>query len=158
MRHEQDGNALGAQLVHSPHAALAEVVVAHRKSLVDQQDFRLHADRYRESQPHEHSAGVGLDGPVDKVADLGEGLDLGQPDSHVPNRQSVQGGAQTGVLPARELRMESRAELEQGCDPALDLQAPGSRTQDPRRQLEGSALSGPVRSDQAKRLARTDFE
>ena len=65
----------GAQLVHLAHAALAEVDVADREGLVDEQDFRVHMDGDGEREADHHAARVGLHGLIDEVADLGELFD-----------------------------------------------------------------------------------
>ncbi len=43
------------------HAALAEVDVAHREGLVNQQDFRIHVNRHSKREPDDHAARIRLD-------------------------------------------------------------------------------------------------
>jgi hypothetical protein len=60
-------------------ALLLEVGVAHGQRLVDDEDVGIDMRDDREGEAHGHAGGVGLDGLVDELADIGEGQDVGEP-------------------------------------------------------------------------------
>ena len=76
VRHKQKGCAL---LDHRPNPAQGlrgKPQIAHRESLVDQEDLRLHRAEERERQSHEHAGRVELDRPVEEVANIRERANL----------------------------------------------------------------------------------
>src|ERR1019366_471561 len=76
VRNVNDGDAAGAQFVDLAHAALPEINVAHRQSLVHDENVGVQMHGHGERQTHYHAAGVSLDRLVDVGADLGEFQDL----------------------------------------------------------------------------------
>ena len=62
------------------------------------------------------------------------------------------------VLPARQLRVEAGAELEQGGHLAVDLDGALVGAEDLGQALEHGALAGAVLADQAEGLALVDLE
>ena len=64
--------------MHFAHAPLPEINIADRQGFVNQQDFRIDVNGYREGQPHDHAARVSLDRLIDEVANFRERLDLGE--------------------------------------------------------------------------------
>ena len=52
VRHEENGHAGVAHLVHFAHAALPEIDIAHRERFIHQQDLGLHMDGDGKGQAH----------------------------------------------------------------------------------------------------------
>ena len=73
---EQHRAALVAHVAHPAETPVAEMQVADRQHLVDDQDLRLEMRGDRERQPHVHAARVVLHRRVDELLELGERDDL----------------------------------------------------------------------------------
>ena len=84
-------------------------------------------------------------GEVDDLVELPVDLRL----AHAEDR-----AVQVDVLPAGQLGVEARADLEQRADAPVDLGAAVRRLGDPREHLEQRALAGAVAADDAEHLAR----
>src|SRR5690606_13928778 len=67
--------------------------------------------------------------------------------------QAESHAAEIDVLPAAQLGMEPRADLEQGSDAAAQLEGPLARVSDTRQELEEGALPRAVAADHAHDLA-----
>ena len=158
MRDEKDRDAALPQLVNLAHAALAEIDVAHSQGFVHQQNFRIHVDRDRERQAHHHAAGVGLDGLIDEVADLGKGGDILVALVDLARRQPQDRTVEINVIATAELRVKSRAQFEQRRDASVDIDRAGRRMQDSGDHLQQRALARSVLSDNAERLAALHLE
>src|SRR5207245_2218310 len=78
-------------------------------------------------------------------------VDLGPP--HAEDR-----AAEVDVLPARQLRMEAGADLQQRTDTTSDSGSTARRFGDPRQHLEQRRLSGAVAADDADDVAVRDLE
>jgi hypothetical protein len=156
--HEEHGDPSIPQGLQPAVALLLEEDVAHGQRLVDQEHVGIHAHRHREGHPHEHPARVELHGLIEELADLGEGLDLGEPRLHLAPRDAEQRSIQDRVLAPRELRVEAAAQFEQGRDPARHDHLALGRTQRAREDLQERALPRAVPADDADRLAPSDPE
>ena len=113
MRTQQQSSALLAQLHDPIKGALSENAVAHGKSLVHNEDVRVHTGRHRKRQAHLHAAGIGFDGHVKRIteaAEIDDGvnalLNLGA--AHTHGR-----GVQIDVFTPGGLRVEARSEFQQ---------------------------------------------
>ncbi len=107
MRHEQDGGAACTDLFDARKAFHLEADVTHRQCFVDDQHIRFGVDGHRERQAHVHAAGIGLDRPVEEIADIGEVDDRLQLVVHFLAAQAQQRGAQVHVVAAGEIRIET---------------------------------------------------
>ncbi len=70
MTDKQDGGTLLLQLMEAQHAAMHEAGITYCQRLIDNQNLRIDIRLNCECEPDEHAAGIGLDRPVDEVADL----------------------------------------------------------------------------------------
>ena len=93
------------------HAALPEIYVADGQGLVHQQNFGIHMDRHRECEPHDHAARICLDGTIDEVADLREGLDFGEASVHFLSGKAQDRAIEINVVAAGELGIETGARV-----------------------------------------------
>ena len=106
-------------------------------------------------EPHVHARRVVLDRRVDELLEAGERDDLVEALVELLLATSPRIGAvEVDVLPARELGVEARAELEQRRDLARRVViAPCVGPQDPRDALEQRALARAVLADEPERRA-----
>ena len=124
-------------------ALALELLVADRDDLVDDEDLGADVHRDREAEPHVHADRVDLHRRVDELLDSGEVDDLVELAVDLLAGHAEDRGVQVDVLPAREVRVEPRAQLQQRRDAAGDLHP---------------ALVGPVDpgdAAQERRLARS---
>jgi hypothetical protein len=155
---EDDRPPDGRDLVHLAEALALEGEVAHRQHLVDEEDLRLEMRGYREGEAHGHSARVPLDRRVEELLDLGESDDLVEAPVDLPSGEPEQNSVQVDVLPAGELAVEARPDLEQRADAAVERGAAVGRLRDARENLQERALAGSVPTDEGDRLALLDLE
>ncbi len=111
-----------------------------------------------EGQPHVHPARIALHRRVDELLDPREVDDLVELPAHLLAAHAQDRPVQVDVLPARQLRVEAGADLQQAGDPALDLDHARGRGGDPREDLQQRALAGAVPADDAQDLALLDLE
>ena len=128
---EQDRASLILERCDDAEALPLEVLVTDREDLVEEQHVGLQERGDREPQAHRHAGGVGANGPVDRVLDLGERDDLVEALTDLGAAQALDRPVQIHVLAAAEVRVETRPELEQRADPAVHLHRAGRRLDDP---------------------------
>ena len=114
--------------------------------------------RHREAEARDHPARVGADRLVQPGLEPAERHDGLHPLCHLPARQPHQHAVQHDVLPARQLVVEPRAELEEGGHPPVDLDRPRLRLDHAGDQRQHRALARAVRADDPHRLAFPDLE
>ena len=120
MRHEDDGPARLAVLLHPPERSPLELRIADREHLVHEQDLGLEMGGDGEREPHVHAARVALDGRVHELPDAGEVHDLRHLPRDLATAHAEDGAIEIDVLATGELGMEARADLEQAADAAPD--------------------------------------
>lgn len=145
--YQNGGGPAGDDLPHLGLALLAEGPVAHRQNLVQNQDARLHQAGDGEGQPALHPAGQLLEGPVLELPELGKLDDLLVGLVHEFPGVSQHGPTQVGVLPDRQIPVESAAQLQQRGDVALPLHPALRGLHDPGDHLQKGALPRPVGPD-----------
>ena len=74
--HEEDGFSFGFEAPHTIETSMLEDQIPHRQCLVYQEDVRVDVNGHRTRESHEHPGGIGLDRPIDKIADLREFQDF----------------------------------------------------------------------------------
>ena len=113
----------------------------------------------REPEPRAHARRVGLDRRVDERAEVGELDDPGRP-SAPSRRPSMPRNAPARRMFSRPVSSWSNPapERQQARDPAVDLDRPRGRRDDPGEDLEQRALAGAVRADDGERLAVDELE
>src|SRR5439155_24474625 len=104
-------------------------------------------DRNSEGQPHEHAAGVSLDGPVDKLADFRKPLDIGNPPARLRIAEAKNRSVNKNVFAAGKLWIESRSQFEQRRDPAIHCDGAGSRAIHTGDHSQQRAFSGTICAD-----------
>ena len=153
VRDKQNRDAALPQFVHLAHAALAEINVAYRQSLIHQQNFGIHVDGHRKGQAHHHAARVGLDRLIDEVADFGESRDIFVALVDLARGEPQNRAVQVDVVPAAEFGVKSSAQFQQRRDAPVDIDRAGGGVQNPRDHLQERALAGAILPDDAERLA-----
>ena len=116
MGHHQDRGPVLADLFHPPVAFSLKEHIAYRKSLVHDQDLRLHIDRQGKGQPHEHTAGIGLHRLVYKIPDLREIQDIAKLLVHLLFGIAHHGPVHIDVLDPGIIHIEAGPQLQQGGD------------------------------------------
>ena len=155
---EEQGHAVVEHAPHAAHALELEQGVAHRQRFVDDQDLRVHMHRHRERQAHIHAAGVGFDGAVDEVANVGKGDDVFGPVVDLPGREAQDGGVDGEVFAASEFGVEACAQLQQGGNAAAHLHLPSAWLERAAQQLQQGGLARTVGADDAKGFTTLQLE
>ena len=155
---EHDRPAALLELENLAEALALELLIADGEHLVEQEHVDLEVGGNGEAEPHVHARGIRAHGHVDESLELREGHDLLEVPVDRGPLEAEDRPVQVDVLAARELRMETGAELEQRSDPAADLDPPLGRLHDPGDQPEEGRLAGAVPADQADGPARLDRE
>src|SRR4029453_17905191 len=155
---EQDGAAALLELGDLVQALALERLVADGQDLVDEQDVRADVDGPGEPEPAVLPGAGRLDLVVDERLELGEGDDVVEVALGLAAAQAEDGRVQVDVLAAGELAVEPGPQLQQGRDPAPDLDRAGGRGEDPRQHLEQGRLARAVGPDQAHGLAGANFQ
>src|SRR5258706_9141777 len=101
------------------------------------------------AQAHHHAGGISLDRNVDKLLDVSEGYDAVELGADLVPPHAENRAAEKHILASTELRMESGAHLEQGCDTPADGHLARGRRSHTGKQLENRALSRAVVADDA---------
>ena len=115
-------------------------------------------NRYRECQPHCHTARVSLHRLIDEFTNLGELFNLGKLRVDLFLRQTKNSGAQINILPSGKFRIEAGAEFQQRRHAPAYVYIALARIQNAGHDLQQSAFAGSVLADNAKRLAALDLE
>ena len=102
-----NSNAACAELVYLAHAALAEIDVAYRERLVDEQNFGVQMNGHREREPHHHAARVCFYRLIDELANLGEVFDVPELAVDLALREAHDSGVQIDVVAPCEFRVEA---------------------------------------------------
>ena len=147
MGDEQDGGAARDQLLETAEALGLELGVPHGQSLVDDQHVRLDAGRDGKGQPHVHAGRVRLDGPVDELANVGEGFDVGKAPGDFLSADAQDGAIEIDVLTSGELGVEARAQLQQRGHATTDGDLASSGRERAAQDLQQRALAGAVAAD-----------
>jgi hypothetical protein len=132
---------------------MAEVDIAHGKSFIDNQEFRIHMYRNRESEANEHTAGIGFDRLINKLTNFGESLNGWHALPDVIVREAQEASVQDYVFPAGELRVEAGAQLEEGRQFPVHCKTSLSWGEDASDELEECAFAGTILADDAKGFA-----
>src|SRR3989338_9170484 len=110
-------------------------------------------DSSGKGEADKHPAGIGLDGLIDKFADLGEGLDIGETPIHLFPAESHQGPVHIDIIATSKFGIKSRAEFQHRGDTAVDENASARWLEYTADDLEQRALSTPVLPDDPDRLS-----
>src|SRR5215831_19098556 len=144
MRDEDNRPAFLTQRPHSIKALPLEGHVADGQHFVQEQDLGLQMGRDRKPQADVHSGGIPLDRYVDELPNLRELDDTFELTPDLAPWHAQDRSTQVNVLPAGQLRMEPRADLDQRRRPPIDRDLPGRRRRDACEQLQYRALSGTI--------------
>src|ERR1017187_1022495 len=99
-----------------------------------------------------------LHGRVEKLFQFGECDDLVELAVNLRVTHAEHRTVQVNVLPSRQFRMKTRADLQQAAHAALEAHAPERRLGDAREDLEQRAFARAVTADNADHFALADFE
>lgn len=129
---EDDDPALRRDLLHAPGRLVREEGIADRQGLIDDEDVRLNEGAHGEGKASLHAGRVGPDGPIDELAELGEGNHLLDMGVDIRMRGSVDRRVQVDILAAGHIVAQDRADRQHGVDLAADLDGAGGRIGDAR--------------------------
>ena len=152
VRDENDGLVLRLQLRQLVQALRLERGVPHGENLVDEEDVGVGVGRHREAKPHLHARRVVLDGRVDEALDFREGHDLIELALNLPPRHPHDGAVEEDVLAARQVRMETGADLDERAEPPIGHERAGGGHGHAGEHLQERALARPVSPDQPQRV------
>ena len=147
---EEDGDFAFAEFLELADAAVGEDGVADREGFVDDENFGIDVDGGGEGEADVHAAGVFLDGALDELADLREGLDGGHGAVDFGAAESHDLAVEVDVLAAGEFGVESGAEFEQGGDAPAGDDASRGGLENAADDLEQRALAAAVGADEAE--------
>src|SRR5581483_8350326 len=139
---EQNRPPFARHLAHPSDAPALELGVA------DDEDLRIEMRSDRECQPHVHPARVPLDGRVDVLAHPCKLDDRLEVATHLCTGHAENRPVQEDVLAACEVAVEPGADLEEGTDPATDVDIAGRGLGDPRQHLQKRRLTRTVPADE----------
>ena len=125
---------------------LAELGVAGREHLVEQEDVRVDRRRDREPEARAHARRVGLDRRIDELAEVRVLDDRRQELADEPVVEAHERAGEQDVLAPAQVLVEPRAERQQARDVAVDLDRALRRQDDPGQDLEERRLAGAVRA------------
>ena len=158
VRDEYGRRAAADDLTHLGFALLAERTVTDGEHLVKDEDIRLYKARDGEGEAALHTGGELLEGPVLKLAQLGEVYDRFVGLVHELARIAQHRAAQIRVLAHGQVAVKAAAQFEQRGDSPLAADAAARRLHDPGDGLEQSRLPGTVAADDAEHLAALKSE
>src|SRR5262245_13096916 len=101
-------------------------------------------------QPHKHTAGIRLHGPVDELTDLCEFFDRRNALACLGISEAQYCRVQENVFPPRELRIEARPEFQQSRNATIDGHVAGRRTNDTGNDSQKCCLAGTVFTNDAQ--------
>src|SRR5512140_1323613 len=110
------------------------------------------------SKADHHAAGICFHRLMNECSNLSEGFDLGQPPIHILAGEPENRAIQIHVIASRELRIETRAKLEECRDPAMRNGSSAAGRHDSCADLEQRALPGAVFSEDTESFAAADIE
>jgi len=98
--------------LHLAHALLLKLDVPHGKNFIHDENLGIKMRGHCECQPDIHPAGIALDRGIEEFLHLGKCDDLIELPADLGPRHPQDGSVEIDVLPAGQLGMESRANLE----------------------------------------------
>ena len=156
---EQQGDVVVShELADLFQAFFPELFIAHGKGLIDDEDLRMDVRVDGKAQTGLHAAGIGADGLVDVLADVGELDDLGLQFADLLLREAQRGAPEVDVFPAGHFGLEAGGELQQRGDSAVDGDLPFRGETDAGDHFEDGGLAGAVAADERHGLAGHDLE
>ena len=158
MGDEQDGGAARDQLFETAKALRLELGVAHGQCLVDDQHVGVDAGRHGKGQPHVHAGRIRLHRPVDELADVGKGLDVGKAAGDFLTAHAQDGAIEVDVLAPGKLRVEARPQLQQRGHTTADFHMAVGGGERAAEDLQQGALAGTIAADDAHGFATAHGE
>src|ERR1700730_481778 len=118
MGHKKDGAFFAARLSHLAQAFFLKSNITNSQNFIDNENFRLKMRSDRKYHPNLHTAGIALDGSIQKFTDTRKISDLFKfvIDFLLPHAEDR--SIQVNVFTAGQLRMEAGADLEKASHTA----------------------------------------
>ena len=158
MADQQQGAAAGEEFLDAPQAAVGESFVANRQNLVHHEHVGVGVDGDGKAEAHVHARGVVLHRFVDEIGQAGKLDDRVVTIVDLAAREAEHRAVDVDIFAARDLRMETRAQLDQRRHAAVDFEVARSWFEDTGDDFEQGRLARTIRADQANRFAMTDPE
>ena len=149
MAHNEDRTPLRLELLKLMEAFRLKEHISDGESFIDDQYFRIDIDRDCKSQPHKHTAGIGLYRLVDKIPDIGKSQYVVQPPVDLFFRETDHRPVQIDILQTGVLSVKSRAQFQKSADPSIYIDSSCRRRKHPGDDLQYSGFTGTVNTDDA---------
>src|SRR5690606_39045256 len=146
------------QFLHLGVTFLFEILVPHRQYLIDQDDVGIDVDGDGEAEPLLQSGGVRLHGCVDGILQLRELDDFRVNFLNPLLIEPEDGAVEADVFRAGQIPVQSRPQLDEGSDFAVDLHITRIGADDSAQNLEKGAFSGSVSPDNGEGFSLLDRE
>ena len=156
--HEDDRHTPPLHLLEVAIALALKTDVSDRQCLVDDKYVGVHVDGGGEGQADIHTAGIGLDRPIDVLTDRRKRLDLGKFLIHAGAIHAHDGGIEIHVLASGKIGIESRAEFEKRRDATIAMDGARGRRQCPAKDFEEGRLPRSIGTNEADRLTPGNLE
>ena len=155
---EQDRLSRILECAEPAEALLLEPGVANGQRLVDDQHLRVDVESGGERNAHEHARRMRFHRLFEELADVGEGLDVRHPVHDLHSRETHDRAVEDDVFTGGQVRIESRAELQERRHLAGHAHRSRRRLQDGGDDLEQRRLSRAVHAEDADGVAAADGE
>ena len=116
---ENGTTLIDGSIAHLAKALLLEFHITHRENLVHDEDLTVQVGGYSKGQLDVHTAGIALDGSVDKALHLCEFHNLVKFAVNLGLGHAKDGPVHIDVFPTSQLRVETGAYLQHRGDPTV---------------------------------------
>ena len=158
MAYEQHSGPAFPYPVDSRHALGLEVHIAYGKSFIHDQDFGVYVDGTGEGQAHVHTTGIHLHRLVDEIPYLCKGYDARQLILHLFPAEPCNHAVKENIIQSAQLRVETRAEFQQGRDTPFHRHLPAARLEHTGYDAQQGGFAAAVPAQYPHRLPLFDLK
>lgn len=158
MRNQQNCDIVLSETFNPFIAFLLESNIANCQRLINNKNFWINSNLYRECKADHHAAGIGLDRLIDKFADVGKIYDLLKFIIRFFFRQSQDRRIHIDVFAPGKFWVESRTQFQQRGDAAMNSNLARCRLERTGDNLQQGGFSRSIPADYSDALTTVDFE
>lgn len=155
---EDQGYALFTHFPQSRKTFLLKKEIADPQCLVHNQDFRSKQDLNRKRQSYHHTAGVGLQRPVNGCADLGERLYFVKTIEYFTFGQAQNQAIEDDVFPAGIFRIKAATKFQESGNAAIYLDFAARGRERASQDFEQRTLASAITRDNRDRFSASNLE